>query len=100
MRSSVQESPDQTEKLVARRDDVQTCRATTQRDEFSLQLELVEVVQAQVCAAEAYAGEHGIVLAKAAVRGDVDQRAVRSSLAERGLVCLGAHEQLGVGQNF
>lgn len=53
LRARVEKPTDQTEQFVARSDDIQSRCAATQGDEFGFELELVEIVQAQICSAKA-----------------------------------------------
>src|SRR2546428_4773919 len=45
---------------------------------------LIEVVQVQIAVAQTNGGEHGVVLAIDAVRGDVEEAAARAAFAENG----------------
>src|ERR1700733_13067283 len=99
MSSGIQQSANQSEKFIARCNDVQSGCAATQRDELGFEPELIEVVQAQVGAAQSYPGEHGIVLAIAAVGCDMNQPAARALFPERCFIRFSAYEQLGIRQD-
>src|SRR6266540_5119717 len=74
-RPGAEETPRQPEELVSGGDHVEPRHARAQRDELRRQLEVVEVIEREVGAAQADPGEHRVVAPKEAVGGDVDEPA-------------------------
>lgn len=75
LRSRLEEAADQTDQFVARRDHIQSSRASTQNHQFGRQLEVINVIKAQVGVSEPNRREHRIVLPEIAVSGDMDNAA-------------------------
>src|SRR2546428_12245863 len=59
---------------------------------------LIEVVQVQIAVAQTNGGEHGVVLAIDAVRGDVEEAAARAAFAENGGGGLFSQKELRSGE--
>src|SRR5580698_671981 len=100
MRARVKEPANQAKEFVAARDDIQACGAAAQSNQIGLDFQLVEIIEAEVTAAEAYPGEHRIVLTEIAVGGDMNQPAMQALFAERLFAGVWTDEQLWLRQNF
>ena len=98
MRPGIQQAADQSEKFIAGTDGIHAGRTTAERNQLGLEFELIQVVEVQIGVAETNAGKHGIVLAEAAVSGDVDVLAMLAFFAQSGMVGGGADDQPGPGQ--
>src|SRR5690348_165889 len=98
LRARLEEAARQADQFVAGAHDIQPGGTAAQHHDLGWQLELVNVVNAQVRSAQPDGGEHGIVLAEITVGGNVQAAAPRAEAAESVLRGLGAQQQLRIRQ--
>src|SRR5580704_9802562 len=97
--ASLEKSTREADEFVAGCDHVETGGASAEDDEFGGQLEVTEVVKAQMRVAEANRGEHGIVLPEVAVGCDVNDAAGATMGSQDRLCRVLTNEDLRVGKH-
>ena len=75
LRSSLQQPAHKANEFISRGDHIEASGASAQNDKFGRQVQVIEVVQAQVRVSQADRGKHRVVLAEIAVGRDVDNPA-------------------------